>query len=120
MELKEPFAGGILCLLKIENYLPICIGIIINFTKGDPLIRCPLLGQTKSGYPLGHTSPTIIAQMLTFVEHHPVGLFLWCQAQALLSLRQPLIDDSSSHGSPFRNFRNNRSEEHTSELQSLM
>src|SRR3546814_6228393 len=73
--------------------------------------------------------------MLTFVEHHPVGLFLWCQAQALLSLRQPLIDDSSSHGSPFRNFRNNsvistgeplrtvtdqRSEEHTSELQSLM
>src|SRR3546814_5940415 len=93
MELKEPFAGGILCLLKIENYLPICIGIIINFTKGDPLIRCPLLGQTKSGYPLGHTSPTIIAQMLTFVEHHPVGLFLWCQA---------------------------RSEEHTSELQSLM
>src|SRR3546814_9695031 len=65
--------------------LPICIGIIINFTKGDPLIRCPLLGQTKSGYPLGHTSPTIIAQMLTFVEHHPVGLFLWCQAQALLS-----------------------------------
>src|SRR3546814_920589 len=87
--------------------LPICIGIIINFTKGDPQIRCPLLGQTKSGYPLGHTSPTIIAQMLTFVEHHPVGLFLWCQAQALLSLRQPLIDDSSSHGSPFRNFRNN-------------
>src|SRR3546814_10405074 len=83
----------------------------------------PHLGKTKSGYPLGHTSPTIIAQMLTFVEHHPVGLFLWCQAQALLSLRQPLIDDSSSHGSPFRNFRNNsviRSEEHTSELQSLM
>src|SRR3546814_12489660 len=67
----------------------------------------PHLGKTKSGYPLGHTSPTIIAQMLTFVEHHPVGLFLWCQAQALLSLRQPLIDDSSSHGSPFRNFRNN-------------
>src|SRR3546814_20906136 len=71
MELKEPFAGGILCLLKIENYLPICIGIIINFTKGDPLIRCPLLGQTKSGYPLGHTSPTIIAQMRS--EERRVG-----------------------------------------------
>src|SRR3546814_10897281 len=83
--------------------------------------------------------------MLAFVEHHPIGFFLWCQAQALFSLCQPLIDDCSSHAYPSQNFRNIsvistgkplrmltdeyhqnarkssvRSEEHTSELQSLM
>src|SRR3546814_7770973 len=102
MEFKEPSASSILGLLEIKNDLPIRIGIIISFTQRDALIRCPLLGETESGHPFGHTKSAIIAQMLAFVEHHPIGFFLWCQAQALFSLFQPLIDDCSSHAYPDR------------------
>src|SRR3546814_11581036 len=77
MEFKEPSASSILGLLEIKNDLPIRIGIIISFTQRDALIRCPLLGETESGHPFGHTKSAIIAQMLAFVEHHPIGFFLW-------------------------------------------